>query len=50
LLLLLLLPCCAQGYAFCEFADPRVIPQVINGLHMQVRQLIRQKVTTKVAT
>ncbi|KAF6250409.1 hypothetical protein COO60DRAFT_1299308 [Scenedesmus sp. NREL 46B-D3] len=27
----------SKGYAFCEFSDPRVIPQVINGLHMQVR-------------
>ncbi|KAF8061126.1 MPC1 [Scenedesmus sp. PABB004] len=25
----------SKGYAFCEFSDPRVIPAVIAGLHMQ---------------
>jgi hypothetical protein len=37
-LLLLLHLLLLQGYAFCEFSDPRVIPQVINGLHMHVRR------------
>lgn len=29
----MLLPLLLQGYAFCEFADPQVIANVINGLH-----------------
>ncbi|KAF6259756.1 hypothetical protein COO60DRAFT_972048 [Scenedesmus sp. NREL 46B-D3] len=35
----------SKGYAFCEFSDPRVIPQVINGLHMQC--LERKVLTVK---
>jgi hypothetical protein len=26
---------CLQGYAFCEFVEPRSIAEVISGLHMQ---------------
>lgn len=28
-------PAIPQGYAFCEFADPNSIGNVITGLHMQ---------------